>query len=101
MEGFEYVDTGLDDNHQYCYHVEAVYGTGGPAASGDECATTFEDTDPCLLLDLPYLENFDGHTTGTGRFDVPCWHRLYSAGGTNYPYLHSTHYSGDAGVYRL
>ncbi|MBR4787577.1 MAG: fibronectin type III domain-containing protein [Bacteroidales bacterium] len=99
VEGFEYVDTGLDDNHQYCYHVEAVYGTGGPAASGDECATTFEDTDPCLLLDLPYLENFDGHTTGTGRFDVPCWHRLYSAGGTNYPYLHSTHYSGDAGVY--
>ncbi len=100
-EGFSYVDTGLLENTPYCYTVEAVYSTGSPAMSGSVCeATPLAPIDPCVAAQLPFTEQFDGYTTGSGHFEVPCWNRKYTTTATSYPYLYTTyHYSGNASVY--
>ena len=100
-EGFSYIDTGLLENTLYCYTVEAVYSTGSPAMSGSECeATPLAPIDPCVAAQLPLIEQFDGYTTGSGNFAVPCWNRKYTTTATSYPYLYTTyHYSGNASVY--
>ena len=100
IEGFSFIDTGLFENTTYCYSVEAIYSTGSPAMSSQECTTTPEaPVDPCTLSELPYVQSFDGYTTGTGHFEVPCWNRFYTTTSTSYPYLATTHHSGNASVY--
>ena len=44
-----YLFEGLDANTEYCYTVKAVNGFGESDASNEACATTFEDTDGCIV----------------------------------------------------
>ena len=101
IEGFSFIDTGLQENTSYCYSVEAIYSTGTPAMSSPECENTpLAPVEPCTLAQLPFIEQFDGYTTGSGHFEVPCWNRKYTTTATSYPYLYTTyHYSGNASVY--
>ena len=102
VEGFSFVDTALSESTQYCYTVEAVYSVGTSAMSQQTCVTTDNaPVDPCVLnfSDLPYMQSFEGLTTGIGHFNVPCWHRLYSVNSTSYPYITTGGYTDDACVY--
>ena len=44
-----YLFEGLDANTEYCYTVKAVNSFGESDASNKACATTFEDTDGCIV----------------------------------------------------
>ncbi len=100
VEGYSYTDTGLTESTQYCYTVEAVYSVGTPAMSQQTCVVTDNaPVDPCILDSLPYMQSFEGLTTGLGHFNVPCWHRLYSINSTSYPYITTNGYTDNACVY--
>ena len=100
VEGYSYIDTGLTEATQYCYTVEAVYSVGASAMSQQTCVVTADaPVDPCILDSLPYMQSFEGLTTGSGHFNVPCWHRLYSINSTTYPYITTNGYTDNACVY--
>lgn len=67
---FEDTDTLLLPDQSYCYQVQTVCVNGTSPLSASVCGSTLPD--PCVLISLPYTENFDAY-----RDTFPnCWKRV-------------------------
>ncbi|MBO4654500.1 MAG: fibronectin type III domain-containing protein [Bacteroidales bacterium] len=104
IEGFDYVEDALEEEHEYCYTVEAVYATGAPAMSDNVCATT--PYNPCRIVTMPYHESFDTYGSGYNAYpDVAyptCWTKINTTTSTStstlsYPYISTTYCFSEPG----
>ena len=86
-----FVDS-VDVNGTFQYDVTAKYANN--CESTPITATIDMDDDTCLIYDLPFTENFDGHpgtTSGTTNNLPECWHNIcgtYSSY-AGYPIIYS------------
>lgn len=90
-----YSISGLLPLTTYQVYVKAI--CGGGMESNWSAVYSFTTTCPAITT-IPYTENFDTYTTGTGSFPT-CWTKLSSYAATSYPYLSTTNFSAPASMY--
>ena len=76
VNGSNYTLSGLEANTQYQVHVRAICGNNGQSEWSE--SVTFR-TECEAIWDLPYTQNFDSDTYGSGNNTwVHCWDRYAS-----------------------